>query len=98
MSCSGEVTTRAQKKKRNKAEERDSFVSSLWELIVKCDDVSFQHILPRLNSNDIKFLYGVNKETRALIKRSPRADDVKNAFKVSEMSSISTLEVAWENR
>jgi len=40
----------------------------------------------------------VNKETRALIKRSPRADDVINAFKVSEMSSISTLEVAWENR
>ena len=29
--------------------KRDSFVSSLWELIVKCDDVSFQHILPRLN-------------------------------------------------
>ena len=40
----------------------------------------------------------MNKETRALIKRSPRADDVINAFKVSEMSSISTLEVAWENR
>ena len=47
---------------------------------------------------NLNCLYGVNKETRALIKRSPRADDVKNAFKVSEMSSISTLEVAWENR
>ena len=98
MSCSGEVTTRAQKKKRNKAEERDSFVSSLWELIVKCDDVSFQHILPRLNSNDIKFLYGVNKETRKLIKRSSRKGELKERFKVREMSSISTLEVAWENR
>ena len=65
---------------------------------MKCDDVCFTHILPRLNGTDLKFLYGVNKETRALIKRSPRADDVKNAFKVSEMSSISTLEVAWENR
>ena len=71
---------------------------SLWDVIVKCDDVCFTHILPRLNGTDLKFLYGVNKETRALIKRSPRADDVKNAFKVSEMSSISTLEVAWENR
>ena len=65
---------------------------------MKCDDVCFTHILPRLNGTELKFLYGVNKETRALIKRSPRADDVKNAFKVSEMSSISTLEVAWENR
>ena len=98
MSCSGEVTTRARKKKRDKAEERDSFVSSLWELIVKCDDVSFQHILPRLNSNDIKFLYGVNKETRKLIKRSSRKGELKERFKVREMSSISTLEVAWENR
>ena len=71
---------------------------SLWDVIVKCDDVCFTHILPRLNRTDLKFLYGVNKETRALIKRSPRADDVKNAFRVSEMSSISTLEVAWENR
>ena len=98
MSCSGEVTTRARKKKRDTAEERDSFVSSLWELIVKCDDVSFQHILPRLNSNDIKFLYGVNKETRKLIKRSSRKGELKERFKVREMSSISTLEVAWENR
>ena len=64
---------------------------------MKCDDVSFQHILPRLNSNDIKFLYGVNKETRKLIKRSSRKGELKERFKVREMS-ISTLKVAWENR
>ena len=98
MSCSGEVTTRARTKKRDTAEERDSFVSSLWELIVKCDDVSFQHILPRLNRTDVKFLYDVNTETRALIKRSSRKGDLKKSFEVFEMSSISTLEVAWENR
>jgi len=40
----------------------------------------------------------VNRETRALIKRSSRKDDLKKSFKVSEMSSISTLEFAWENR
>ena len=98
MSCSGEVTTRARTKKRDTAEERDSFASSLWELIVKCDDVSFQHILPRLNRTDVKFLYDVNTETRALIKRSSRKGELKERFKVREMSSISTLEVAWENR
>ncbi|CAL6424619.1 unnamed protein product [Bathycoccus prasinos] len=98
MSCSGEVTTRARTKKRDTAEERDSFVSSLWELIVKCDDVSFQHILPRLNRTDVKFLYDVNTETRDLIKRSSREGELKERFKVREMSSISTLEVAWENR
>ena len=60
--------------------------------------ISFKHILPRLNSNDVKFLYEVNSETRKLIKRSSRADDLKKRFKVEEMSSISTLELAWENR
>jgi len=76
----------------------DSFSpSSLWEVIVKWDDVSFKHILPRLNQTDVKFLHGVNGETRKLIKRSSRARDLKEKFKVEEMSSISTLEVAWEH-
>ena len=40
----------------------------------------------------------MNKETRKLIKRSSRKGELKERFKVREMSSISTLEVAWENR
>ena len=63
-----------------------------------CRDVVEKHVLPRLNSNDVKFLYGVNTETRKLIKRSSRAGDLKKKFKVEEMSSVSTLEFAWENR
>ena len=39
----------------------------------------------------------MNTETRALIKRSSRASDLKEKFRVEEMSSISTLEVAWEH-
>ena len=84
------VRTRAQKRRIG---ERD-----VWDLIVNNDDICFKHILPRLNSNDVKFLYGVNTETRKLVKRSTRADDLKERFKVKEMSSISTLEVAWENK
>ena len=77
-------------------DERDSFL--LWDLIVSNDDICFKHILPRLNATDVKFLYEVNGETRKLIKRSSRAGDLKKKFKVSEMSSISTLEFAWENK
>ena len=80
------VTTRAQKRRIG---ERDS----LWDLIVNNDDICFQHILPRLNRTDLKFLYDVNTETRKLIKRSSRAGDLKKRFKVKEMSSISTLEL-----
>jgi hypothetical protein len=91
-SSSGEgVVTRARKRKVG---ERDS----LWDVVVKWDDMCFKHILPRLNRTDVKFLYDVNTETRDLIKRSSRARDLKKGFKVSEMSSISTLEFAWENK
>ena len=79
------------------AEKRD-WGALLWDLIVNNDDICFKHILPRLNRTDVKFLYGVNSETRKLIKRSSRARDLKKRFKVKEMSSISTLEVAWENK
>ncbi|CAL6285958.1 unnamed protein product [Bathycoccus prasinos] len=84
------MKTRAQKRRIG---ERD-----LWSLIVKCDDICFQHILPRLNSTDLKFLYEVNTETRKLIKRSSREGDLKKKFKVYEMASISTLEFVWENK
>ncbi|CAL6335820.1 unnamed protein product [Bathycoccus prasinos] len=77
--------------------KKSSSKSVLWELIVKNDDICFTHVLPRLNGTDLKFLYGVNAETRALIKRSSRAGDLKKKFKIEEMSSISTLEVAWEH-
>ena len=84
------------KQKTLMGDERDSL--SLWGLIVKCDDICFTHILPRLNRTDLKFLYGVNTETRKLIKRSSRKGELKKGFKVKEMSSISTLEFAWEHK
>jgi len=90
-SSSGEgVATRVRKMEVG---QRDS----LWGVIVKCDDICFTHILPRLNRTDLKFLYEVNGETRALIKRSSRKGDLEKNFKIEEMSSISTLEVAWEH-
>ncbi|CAL6335759.1 unnamed protein product [Bathycoccus prasinos] len=78
-------------------ESTRSALSSLWDVIVKCDDICFTHIIPRLNQTDLKFLGRLNGETRKLIKRSSRADDLKKKFKVHETSSISTLEFAWEH-
>ena len=80
--------------RKRKVAQRDS----LWDLIVECDDICFTHILPRLDLNDVKFLYEVNTETRKLVKRSSRGYDVrKKPFLIDEMSSISTLKVAWEH-
>ena len=63
------VTTRSRKRKVG---QRD-----VWDSIVKNDDISFKHILPRLNQTDLKFLYEVNSETRKLIKRSSRANKLE---------------------
>ena len=52
----------------------------LWGLVVNDDDICFQHILPRLNGTDLKFLYEVNSETRKLVRRSSRAGDLKKGF------------------
>ena len=72
------MTTRETQQKSRMIGKRDS----LWDLIVKNDDICFQHILPRLNSTDLKFLYEVNTETRKLIKRSSRAGDLKESLKL----------------
>jgi len=84
------VRTRAQKRRIG---ERD-----VWDLIVNNDDICFQHILPRLNGTDVKFLYEVNGETRKLIKRSSRKGELKKRFNIREMSSISTLEFALKHK
>jgi hypothetical protein len=99
----GSSETMSAARKRKLARVGDDSLSpspkstSLWEVIVKWDDICFTHILPRLNQTDVKFLHGVNKEARKLIERSSRKGELKETFKVREMSSISTLEVAWEN-
>jgi len=95
-------TTRAFARTRKRAREGNDLSpspkSSLWEAIVKWDDISFKHVLPRLNRTDVKFLHEVNSETRALIKRSSRKGELEEGFKVKEMSSISTLDFAWEHK
>ena len=84
-----------QKKLSTTMGERDS----LWDVVVKWDDICFKHILPRLNRTDVKFLYDVNTETRDLIKRAaPSEIELEKEFYIGEMSSISTLEFAWEHK
>jgi hypothetical protein len=63
-----------------------------------CRDIVEKHVMCKLNGTDLKFFYDVNTETRKLVKRSSRADDLEEGFNVREMSSISTLEFVWENK
>jgi hypothetical protein len=98
MSSSGATTAYKTLGVRTRAQKRRIGERDVWDLIVNNDDICFKHIIPRLNGTDLKFLYEVNTETRKLIKRSSRTGDLKKWFKVREMSSISTLEIAWEHK
>ena len=55
MTISGEGVAMTTRGRKRKVGQRDS----LWDLIVNNDDICFQHILPKLNATDVKFLYGV---------------------------------------
>ena len=91
---------RPQKKQRADEQNEDNTASPIWDVIVNNDDISFKYILPKLEKNDIKFLYGVNSETRKLIKRAPGVRYkmlLSKKFRINAMSSISVLNFAWNN-
>ena len=81
-----------------RARERRAGERNVWDVIVNNDDICFKHILPRLNQTDVKFLYDVNSETRALIKRSSRKGELKKKTLRIEEGKKWMLEFAWENR
>ena len=56
-----------------------------------CRDIVEKHVMCKLNGTDLKFFYDVNTETRKLVNRSSRKWDLKEKFRIKEMSSISTL-------
>ena len=63
---------------------RETRYQNLWELIVNNDDICFKLYSSEIESNGSQFFYGVNTETRKLIKRSSRK---------GEWDLISTLEI-----
>ena len=107
--CSVEEThnTRASEKSDEiiaNDDDENPTTTALWRLFREaslkggaCRDIVETHVICKLSATDLKFFYEVNTETRKLIKRSSRARDLKEKFKVEEMSSISTLEFAWEH-
>ena len=52
----------------------------LWRIVTDYPDIFDSLILPKLNCNDVKFLYDVNSESRVVIKRS--SERLCAAFKI----------------
>ena len=68
----------------------------LWKLITDHPDIFETHVLKsgRLNGSDLKMFYNTNTESRNIVKRAKI--ELQESFCVDELSSISTLELAWE--
>jgi hypothetical protein len=70
--------------------------SPLWKFIVDHPDIFEAHVLlsGKLNGSDIKMFYECCRASRRAIIRA--TIELRERFWVQELSSISTLELAWE--
>ena len=57
-----------------------------------------EEVLSRLNGTDLKFFARANKSCREAVRRAKKDEEAerKLKFRVRELSSLSTLEWAWE--
>ncbi len=66
----------------------------LWQIVTDHPDIFDNHIVPKLNGNDVKFFYDVNSESRMAIKRS--GVHLADAFEIGDFNTKSTLSWALE--
>ena len=70
--------------------------TDLWKLITDYPDIFETHVLKSgyLNGSDIKMFYESCRASRSAVKRAKI--ELRETFGVAELSSISTMELAWE--
>ena len=66
----------------------------LWRIVTDHPDIFDTHVVPKLNGNDVKFFYDVNRESRMAIKRSKVR--LRDAFKIGDIDTTSTISWALE--
>jgi len=91
------IQTRNQKKKQKIVDDDDDEQSPLALLFTEqWKDIFEEHILPKLgNGNELKFLKMAFKNARDAVERSKIK--VGEKFNISEFTSISQMELAWDN-
>ena len=66
----------------------------LWRFVKDYPDIFDTHVVTKLNGNDVKFFYDVNRESRAAIQRA--VVHLPDAFKIGDFDTKSTLSWALE--
>ena len=82
-----------------RSSEESEKTKPLWKFVTEksgvCRDIFERHIVTKLNGTDQKFLYATNTESREAMRRANIK--LRDKFFVHEMSSRSTLRLAWEH-
>ena len=92
------IKTRNQKKKQKIVDDKDDDEPTALALLFteQWRDIFEKHIVPKLeNGNDLKFLKMAFKNARDAVERSKI--EVEKKFNISEFTSISQMEYAWDN-
>ena len=68
--------------------------NTAWDIVTDHPEIFDTHVVPKLNRNDVKFFYDVNRESRAAIQRS--GVHLADAFEIGDFNTKSTLSWALE--
>ena len=85
------TTTTIPKRARDEEGDEEGFV---WRIVRDHPSIFETHVVTKLNGNDVKFLYDVNRESRRAIQRS--GVRLCDAFEIGDFDTKSTLSWALE--
>ena len=71
-----------------------STTHKVWGIVTDHPEIFKAHIVPKLNGNDVKFFYDVNRESRAAIQRS--GTRLRDTFEIGDFNTKSTLSSGLE--
>jgi hypothetical protein len=90
------TSERMSARKRKFEGDEEGTAKPLWKVVTDWPDVFEKHVLLSgyLNESDIKMFYESCRASRSAVIRAKI--ELQDRFNVAELSSISTLELAWE--
>ena len=72
-------------KKKRRREKMEAQPTVAWKIVTEHPDIFDTHIVTKLNGNDVKFFYDVNRESRSAVKRS--GVRLRDAFKIGDFDT-----------
>ena len=75
-------------------DDNGAATTPVWRMVTEHPDIFDTHVVTKLNGNEVKFFYDVNRESRMAIQRS--GAQLRDAFKIRDFDTKSTVSWALE--